>query len=687
MMVEVEVESENLDHLEEVLALYKAHRQTLGFMPKGGFVEKALNGTLLVAIDEEGRTVGYLLYDLPKREIAIRHLCVDRTMTSRGVARSLVDELKNRHPERLGIRVICRNDFPAHGMWPALDFVAIKEAPGRSRERLPLTWWWLDFGHPTLFSIQPDEEQRIQIALDMDVFIDLFEEREHSEESRGLLSDWMVEISQLVITKTLTKEIGNNLDPEIRKRNRARSKLFPMVTEISDWRSVQGQLADRFPPASASRHDRLDLEHIARSAAAQVGYFASRDDRLVNRYEKLAAERFGLRVRKPGDLLIELWEQISEPYSPIHLENTRISIEQALPEQNGEIFNSFLNSPKGERKTDIDKKLRFYRRHPEDWKVWSVRAANSKLIAIFAHSIAGSRLEVPLFRVTGRTGPTLGRHIAQYLRSYAINSNYSVVKITDSMISIQIPKGLIAEGFVQADNAWWLVAVNKQATKMNLADALDEFTELPKQLEIDVAISALRSPGLSARSVADLEHRFWPMKIRSSALPTYLIPIKPYWAEQLFDTQLSLQTLFSRNDELGISREHIYYSGAAKGSLETPARILWYVSRDGTRAGTGAIRAASQLVELKVGRPLDLYGRFSHLGVYSRENVLRIGTKGKSIMALRFIDTELFKNPISYSELKTCAKDFGCNLFVQAINPLPDDMFDVVYEKGTYGSD
>ena len=147
-----------------------------------------------------------------------------------------------------------------------------------------------------------------------------------------------------------------------------------------------------------------------------------------------------------------------------------------------------------------------------------------------------------------------------------------------------------------------------------------------------------------------------------------------------------MQTLFTRNDELGISREPIYFSGAAKGSLEPPARILWYVSKDGMRVGTGAIRATSQLVELRVGRPLDLYGRFSNLGVYRRENVLELGAKGKSIMALRFIDTELFKNPISYLELRAHARDHGCNLFVGAPNRLPDDMFDILYEKGTYGS-
>ena len=73
---------------------------------------------------------GYVLYDLPEHHIAIRHLCVRGNGRGKGTARRLVEALVDRHPERHGILLSCRNDFPAAGLWPGLDFEPVREVPG-----------------------------------------------------------------------------------------------------------------------------------------------------------------------------------------------------------------------------------------------------------------------------------------------------------------------------------------------------------------------------------------------------------------------------------------------------------------------------------------------------------------------------------------------------------------------------
>lgn len=691
MSLEILDASEEVGHLVGVLELYRVHKKTLGFMPEGAFEERMHGGTLLVAADHvSSKVVGYVLYDLPRREIAIRHLCVDRSRRGDGIAKKLVEEVRRRHPERLGIKVLCRNDFEAHGMWPSLDFEATKEVPGRSRDGLPLTLWWLDFGHPTLFSTHSEQAQRIGVALDTDVFIDIFEEREHSDESRELLSDWVIEIAQLVVTKAVGTELIKNKDPEIRRRSRSNFRTFARAnSETFEWKECEAKLFKALSTSSSSPHDAMDIQHVARAAAAHLAFFVSRDDHLVNRLQKAAWDLFQLHVLKPGDLLAELWHQTVEPYAPVFLENTSFLIERSLPENDRELYHAFLNTGTGERKSEFAGNLRKLRSKPKEWNLSSVRDAEGKLTAFFVYSVEGPILEVPFLRVSDSGGlvSTIARQIAHILRSQAIQSGLAVIKVTDSAMSVQVTEGLIAESFILGNGQWWLVALDKLNIARTLADDLERMGKFPDALEIDNAISVLRSAPLSAELVADLERRFAPMKIEAAPIPVFLIPIRPYWAEQLFDTSLSMQTLFRRQDKLGISREHVYYSNAASGSLIPPVRILWYVSKDGQRSGTGAIRATSKLEEVRMGRPLDLFNRFSRLGVYNRQKVLEMGRNKKTLMALRFSETELFKQPVPYPTLKTIAEQCNYKLFLRAPNQVPGRMFDIVYMKGKYGID
>jgi GNAT superfamily N-acetyltransferase len=175
-------------HLVRVIQLHGSAKATLGFLPSQVFADQATKGCLLVAIDSSGDLVGYALYDLPRNEIRLTHLCVDADHHGKGIARELVEALCQRHPNRIGIRARCRRSWPANDMWPHLDFAPLNDTPGRSREGHLITTWWRDFGHPTLFSRLPSEiEPRIGAALDTDVFLDLFDgTRTGSSESQGL---------------------------------------------------------------------------------------------------------------------------------------------------------------------------------------------------------------------------------------------------------------------------------------------------------------------------------------------------------------------------------------------------------------------------------------------------------------------------------------------------------------------
>jgi hypothetical protein len=157
----------------------------------------------------------------------------------------------------------------------------------------------------------------------------------------------------------------------------------------------------------------------------------------------------------------------------------------------------------------------------------------------------------------------------------------------------------------------------------------------------------------------ELEKTLSPAKFTDFELPCYIIPIRPAWAAQLFDTRLAEQDLFGLPPELGFRLENAYYR-ARNPQLSAPARILWYVSKaDGRYRGAGAIRAASYLDEVVVDSPKVLFSRFRRLGIYRWQDLLKLTKEDLSgaLMALKFSGTELLGRPILWEEIQTVLQD------------------------------
>jgi ribosomal protein S18 acetylase RimI-like enzyme len=114
IVLEVQVNDPVFD---QILALWRTHSDTLGFMPLGGFEDAAQKRTLLAAIDTSRQLCGYVLYRKSSSQIAITHLCVAPSARGKGIARLLTDELSQRHRDSIGIGIWCRRDFSANQVW------------------------------------------------------------------------------------------------------------------------------------------------------------------------------------------------------------------------------------------------------------------------------------------------------------------------------------------------------------------------------------------------------------------------------------------------------------------------------------------------------------------------------------------------------------------------------------------
>ena len=67
-----------------------------------------------------------------------------------------------------------------------------------------------------------------------------------------------------------------------------------------------------------------------------------------------------------------------------------------------------------------------------------------------------------------------------------------------------------------------------------------------------------------------------------------------------------------------------------------------------------SVKACSRIEEVVIGKPKEIFKRFSRLGVYQWQDVLQAarGKIDESLVAFRFSMTERFRNPVGLEALQ-----------------------------------
>lgn len=667
---------------QHVLDLHKRNKKTLGFLPKQGFEERAASGTLIGVVASDDSLRGYALFDLPRAEIRLVHLAVAVSARGSGVARSLVEWIRAEHPSRQGIRVSCRRDYAANEMWPKLGFAPRAERSGRGHKDSILTTWWLDFGHPTLLTHAFDPSASLPTAaIDMNVFLDLITRRPDGRNSFRLQDPWVAEELELVITEEVLHEINKGADRTQRESHRLHAAGFRQLTApATTWEPIYRRLKSRLDEYTTLRErDESDLRHVARASAVGAEFLVTRDSGLVKRWGALAADVAGIRVVQPHTLVQLLDQQRRQAtYVPAQLAATDLELRKLTHADIESALDPMLVQASGERGRDLRRVLQSLLARPTEVSVWLISDGAIPL-AMFGEDVcAGHRIEIPLFRT--RQGPialTIARQLLFRSKVIALQNAAREVLLSEPHLAPPVLAALRDEYFRSSAEGWYFEPKRFIGTMSEFRERLDSTTRsVPGWLTDDKPDEEPAIRGV------DVERRYWPAKVTDAPLPTFLVPIRPTYAEALFDVSLAEQTLFYRERNLGLSREHVYYRSPKGGAgLAAPARIVWYVtSREGAK-GTREIVACSRLEEVAVGPPKLLFQRFRHLGVYRLSDVLSASAHGK-VMALLFSDTELFTQRVDLDTLKSLAAAQGHGVFLQGPWKVSPGLFHRVYRLG-----
>ncbi len=668
--------------------LGKQHTETLGFFPKGAFQEHASRRHIFVALTLRNECIGYLLYRTSRNKAVIVHLCADSTVRKHGVARKLVDRLKAETKHLLGIGLHCRRDYAVNSMWPRLGFAATHSKPGRGSKPSQLTYWWFSHGHADLFSsIEQVDESRQRVVIDANVFFDLHDPTDvESEESKALLAPWLQEGLELCLTKEIYNEIDRARDiSEIQSYRKLAQAHYEIVTDDARVQSLIPEL-QKLLPLETSASGESDLRQIAHSIAGGIQVFVTRDRPLRSHGDRLY-EKFGLTVFHPTELInqIDIVRREAE-YQPARLAGSRMKEMLLKSEHEPLVIEAFQQTALGERKSDFQKHLHRHLSHPKESECkWIIDENDRPVVLIVRNRSTTNATEIPLLRAARHPlAPTVIRHLLRKTLEDSARENRNCTKVSDANVDQSVVDAMREIGFFPVGRTWMKFNLACVETANAITSRLWELAKNASELKDGVTLIANALVDLQINPLPTLatqiERALWPAKIIDADLPSFIVPIRPEWAEHFFDEELASSRLFGLRHDLHFGREAVYYRAKQISGLKCPGRILWYVSQGKEKIGSMAVKACSCLDETIVGKPKVLYKQFRRLGIYEWRNVWELAHNNlnEEIMAIRFSDTERFHTPVSIQELER----LGVAGPIQSPRPITQEVFAKIYSMG-----
>lgn len=691
--ITMEVIDDRSPHLPAVVALGDANKKTLSFFPEGAFIRKAASGHIIVALDRT-QCIGYLLYSPSDSfdRVTLVHLCIDPSYRGHGVAKKLVDHLVGITKEYRGIGLTCRRDYHLENFWPKLGFVAQFDKNAKTPKKLN-TYWWLDYGHPDLFNSAAlrQREDKLSAVIDANIFFELYDD-EHTAESQLLLADWLEDELKLCLTDEIFNKINKISNLEERKvKHHFAQKFTRLPCDRSKLDNVYDSLKSFFQQRKIFSES--DLRNIARTMASDVQIFLTQDRRILDLADEVY-EQFKLSILSPTDLVIKLDEvRRNTEYQPVLLAGTFLRHVRINTGKETILYNCFQAVKQGETKAEFQQKLRRFVAESDKFECLVATEGENQPIALVVYDRHKQQeLEIPLLRVADRPiAPTIARHLIFLATLISAREQRQFTRITDRRLSEIVTTAIQKDHFVNVKDGFLRVNIAVAETKLQLAERLSDLANIGGQEYYfchNFAKIMTDEQEQKKMSMWEMEGYLFPAKIIDAYIPTFIIPIKPFWAHNLFDVKLANQTLFgATKPDLAINRDAVYYK-SKKGPKElkpgVTGRILWYVSDDKDRGYTGvsAVRACSRLSDVAIGKPKELYRRFRNLGIYEWQNVYNVarGNPKQDIMAIAFSDTELFSQPI---ELKKIREIIGKKVTMQLPYYISPEIFAIIYQMGT----
>jgi predicted transcriptional regulator len=397
------------------------------------------------------------------------------------------------------------------------------------------------------------------------------------------------------------------------------------------------------------------LHHIAYSISGGAQYFITRDDEILKNNKFF--NKYNLTVYRPSDFITHLDENIQvSKYKPQSLIGTSINSKR-VTSKNIDFFTETFLKP-NERKNHFQKTIRNSLSLPNKYELITISKKDLLLAFVIFDRTSDNKLIIPVFRfLNSSLKITLAKHLLFKSILASINEERTFIEIQEKYLEDDIINVIQEARFIKLNSTW---------QKVNIKDILDTqilYSIINQETKTKSIIANINLNLENAENVSEFikkynyERYLSPLKIKDLEIPTFIVPIKPQWAEQLFnDKSKEKLDLFEPEYELLLNRENVYYRSASPKIINAPARILWYSSENKSTKVKGSIIATSYVDEIFIDNPKKLFKQFEKLGIYKWKDISETAGKKDKIMAFIFSDTELLKNPISLKNINNIFK-------------------------------
>ena len=674
MQATIDIEQLTTADLDAVDDLMKRYSQTLGFLPREALKSYLKKGSVLGAKTNVDQIVGYLLYGAYQNYFRITHLCVSEDYRGQGIAKRLVNHLKQSATTQKIIRLTCRRDFPADSLWPKLGFVASGEKPSRSKEERLLTTWQLTLSlddQLELFQVETSDEI-LDVVIDAQIFFD-FDElySDKTMPSRALLADFLVDSLNLCITDELLNEINRQKDSKKREKSRNRFDIYPKVKpEPHLVEEFDKRLRKILPSCSESQES--DIRQLAKAAASPVQTFVTRDGGLLKKSKDIV-DLTGLEIVSPVELIIQHHEfSARQSYAPDRIAGLNLRWNRLASNDLTDFpFDPFLKHQETKGKFRV--KLESLIVQPYYSECELLRSGDNIIALRVVKNGFNKILTVPLARVKycANQSPTdralFGRFLIADTVSKAVEKNLDMVKFEIPFLTPSLVPYLLEMGFVECNNSFVRFCFSRCLSR---TEVLSEISKLCPEATNEY----------QDMSDIELEQRCSPLVLDSTDQNCFLVPIIPVYAMGLIDKYQSAEDLFGGDPNVLLRWNNVYYRKVSHHKmLKAPGRILWYTSRSKKQ-----IVAISCLDEVIIDSTRELFRTFKKFGVLKWEDLYEMCGRdsSKELMALKFSHTFLFRNPISLDEIRTVYAKSGTRPSLQGPSKVPPETFHELFQKG-----
>jgi GNAT superfamily N-acetyltransferase/predicted nucleic acid-binding protein len=675
----------------DVMILGKQNAKTLGHFPEGAFRDHAQRKTIYGAV-KDGKLLGYVLFRITKSKqiISITHLCIRLDQRGEGIGKFLLEQVKDKYAKLYkGMNLSCRKDYTVPSkFWEDFGFKAFDTVKSRSKTEHYLVKWRYDFGNSDLFSSHADISPKVNALLDSNIIMKLSDDPcLENAEAIALTADWLTDETDFYFAPEVFNEINRDVNTARAKETRKYVQRLNEARFIPEQRDrIISELITIIK--GDTNNARSDRNQLSECIAAGLEYFITLDDDLLENSDTIY-DTYAVRIARPADFILSIDHNIKgrdyNSYRVAGASHVYVNIQQN--ELDNLLQDHWLDTEGKEKRHELRQKLTHIIADIKHSEFKLVKDSTHNCVGYFGVNFKGDELNIMVVRtMKGKISSILFQQLIKDIILLGIQRESSVIKLHETFLSEDRLLILSSFGFERKDSYWYkIILCGQHLTKDALSSdqVLNRLWDCPAMMK---RLEELQGDDLQKFKL-QLEKKLWPVRFTDIDVPTYIIPIKPHWAGQLFDHYISGNNLFGAKPEISWSKENIYYRSVKPVSEIAPGRILWYVSADVNKGSERekCIVATSYLEDVQIAPAKVLFQKYKNYGTYEWRNIYNLAGNHalREIKAIKFIDTEVFKKAISLRQIHGVMKRFGrpVNTFASPVE-VSTEIFNELYRLG-----